>query len=245
MVQPRKPFTAEIQAQRRATDKNPTAGTPYYDGPERRFRSSQGADGRQTELESISAQLASVNNKLDLLLRLDHAEIERIHLEISDIAGRIRATKAEIAAIRHPLADEDRFRTAALELSHVVKATEAATNGIMTQAERIEEIVGEMKFIAKDQFMSTKLNDISELLVKLYEMCNFQDLTGQRINKVVKVLTFIEERIEAMMALWNKHEFESMPLPPSTTKTDDGLELHGPESEDSTTNQADIDKLFG
>jgi chemotaxis regulatin CheY-phosphate phosphatase CheZ len=37
--------------------------------------------------------------------------------------------------------------------------------------------------------------------VKIYEACNFQDITGQRINKVVRTISFIEERVTAMLAL--------------------------------------------
>jgi chemotaxis regulatin CheY-phosphate phosphatase CheZ len=45
---------------------------------------------------------------------------------------------------------------------------------------------------------------MNEAVVKIFEACNFQDLTGQRITKVVRALSFIEERVEAMMGVWNK-----------------------------------------
>jgi chemotaxis protein CheZ len=51
-----------------------------------------------------------------------------------------------------------------------------------------------------------------------------------------------------MMSVWNRKEFETMPLPPGTAKKDEGLELHGPNAVDPNKgmiSQADIDALFG
>lgn len=57
---------------------------------------------------------------------------------------------------------------------------------------------------------------MNEMIVRIFEACNFQDLTGQRITKVVRALSFIEERVDAMMGVWHKREFETMPLPPAS-----------------------------
>jgi len=38
--------------------------------------------------------------------------------------------------------------------------------------------------------------------VQVFESCNFQDLTGQRISKVVATLKFIETHIIKMMDIW-------------------------------------------
>jgi chemotaxis protein CheZ len=89
---------------------------------------------------------------------------------------------------------------------------------------------------------------MNEAVVKIFEACNFQDLTGQRITKVVRALSFIEERVEAMMGVWNKREFETMPLPPGMAAKDGDLDLHGPNKVDQAKgmiSQADIDALFG
>ena len=70
----------------------------------------------------------------------DHSEkIDIIQTEIADISGRIRATKAEIAALRHPLSDDDKFELATAELGQIVQQTESATEKIMNSGEKIEE----------------------------------------------------------------------------------------------------------
>ncbi|WP_207477427.1 hypothetical protein [Arenibaculum pallidiluteum] len=204
------------------------------------------AEVDQTEVLSAIADLSA---KLDRFINNDQIEIEKIQIEISDIAGRIKATKAEMAALRHPLADEDRFQAASEELTAVVSATESATHTIMSAAEEIDGIVHELKStLPSDSYNAGRVHDLAEQVTKIYEACNFQDLTGQRINKVVRALSFIEERVEAMMSVWNKKEFELMPLPPGLYKRDDGLDLHGPNEVNANKgmiSQADIDALFG
>ena len=190
--------------------------------------------------------IQEVGSKLDRFLAMDIQQIDQIQTEVADISGRIKATKVEMAALRHPLAGEDKFIQASQELSAVVSSTEAATNTIMGCAEELEEIVNELKSSMAEGYQKDRLNDMHEVVVRIYEACNFQDLTGQRITKVVRALSFIEERIESMMNLWNRREFEAMPLPPTVTKMDGDLELHGPSEAVDAGNisQADIDALF-
>ncbi len=199
----------------------------------------------QTQVLSAIAELGA---KMDRFISTDQVEIEKIQMEIFDISGRIKATKAEMAALRHPLANEDKFQQASEELTAVVSATEGATNAIMAAAEEIDSIVHELKSHLPDGYGAGRVNDLGELVTRIYEACNFQDLTGQRINKVVRALSFIEERVEAMMGVWNKREFELMPLPPGTATKDGDLELHGPNEvsqEKGMISQSEIDALFG
>ena len=64
--------------------------------------------------------------------------------------------------------------------------------------------------VARDQLraagVATGNNDcvgaILDRTVALYEACNFQDLTGQRITKIVGVLKFVEERLDRMIGVW-------------------------------------------
>jgi chemotaxis protein CheZ len=38
--------------------------------------------------------------------------------------------------------------------------------------------------------------------MSIYEACNFQDLTGQRISRVCDTLSFVEERVNRMVEVW-------------------------------------------
>lgn len=214
-----RPFTAELQlAHREGRPLEPAAQPAQAPAPV------------TADLGPIMAAINGLDSKLEKVIGIDHQEIERIRTEISDIAGRIRATKAEIA-----------------QLGQVVPATEVATNNIMSAAEQIDEAVAALKTLVTEGYQMAKVNDVADRVVRIYEACSFQDLTGQRITKVVKTLSFIEERVANMMAIWGEDEFKTMPLPRSIEKQDGDVALHGPATGDSTGNasQADIDKLFG
>jgi chemotaxis protein CheZ len=195
---------------------------------------------------ALSDRLASMEAKLDLFIKVDHQDIERIQVEIADIAGRIQSTKVEIAALRHPLERRGKLETAAAELGAVVSDTERATNGIMNDVEKIEDIIAEVIAVLPPGFGASRLADARDHIVKIYEACNFQDITGQRINKVVRTIAFIEERVTAMLALWNTNELATLPMAPHLERMDNGLELTGPAGAigSPTASQDDIDALF-
>jgi chemotaxis protein CheZ len=224
----RKPFMAEIQAARR------TRGNVEPLPVEKPRR------GPETDLQQVLAAVATVEAKLDGVLK-DHRTVDLLHKEIAALATRLDAIKSELAEIRHPLAADDRFRHASQALTEVVQATEQATNTIMSNAEGLEQSLAGLRAAG---VMPEILDEMAARITAIYEACNFQDLTGQRINRVVQVLDFVEARIDAMTGLWDRAEFEALPLPQSLVKKDDGLELFGPENAGATISQADIDKLF-
>jgi chemotaxis protein CheZ len=189
--------------------------------------------------------IAELGARMDRFLSTDHSEIEHIRVEIADIAGRINATKLEIAALRHPLEKESKFTMAAEELGTVVRSTEAATNSIMNDAEGIDEIIQELRGQITDSYQSSRLSDVADSITRIYEACNFQDLAGQRINKVVRTLAFIEERINVLMATWDERDLALLPMGPDLIKQDGELKLNGPvAAQDQAISQADIDALF-
>lgn len=244
----RKAFTAELQMMKKSGSWG--GGAPAMDMPA--LPALPAAVSAPTAVAEVdfSEVLAAVRNldrKFEKHLNSERTDVEQIQVEIADISGRIRATKAEIAALRHPLAAEDKFAQASSELSSVVKSTEEATEKIMASAEQLDDIIQELRAQVGEGYAADRMGDMAELVVKIFEACNFQDLTGQRITKVVRALTFIEERVDSMMKAWNVKEFEALPLPPSITKHDGDLELHGPEDNEvlpDNFTQDDIDALF-
>lgn len=242
MVQtPRRPFMAEIQMAKKAPNRGGDVAAlgPALPPPP------PAPVHVEMDNSEVMAAIGALGAKLDRFLTVDHTQIEKIQIEISDIAGRIKATKVEMAALRHPLSNQDTFMEASEQLSAVVRATETATNSIISAAEEIEDIVNEVRSQLPEGYQSSRLKDLNDVTLRIFEACNFQDLTGQRITKVVQALAFIEERIDGMMSVWNSKEFEALPLPPDISKHDDGLALHGPqEGKPASISQADIDALF-
>ncbi len=176
---------------------------------------------------------------------MDQAALDKVKTEVEAIAARITLTKQEIANLKHPLAKEDKLHSAAMELSAVVKSTEEATTAIMQVAEHLDETVREVTTHITDAYVTSRLNEMTDQITKLFEACSFQDLTGQRITKVVKTIDYIEERVETMQVIWGRKDIEKMAVTDdSIVKKDGELELHGPQAATEAISQDDIDKLF-
>jgi len=160
---------------------------------------------------------------------------------VDDIQKRIEVTKQEIGALHaRGIADAGNSR-AAEELRAVVTGTEAATDTILAAAEQIDTIVQPLQQ-SDDEQLAADASVIAEQVVQIFEACNFQDITGQRISKVVDSLQFIEERIATMVDVWKTLDLTA---PAQTEPTDKGL-LNGPalESDQGVVSQDDVDALF-
>lgn len=167
---------------------------------------------------------------------IDDASLKLYH-EIEGLAQYIHQAKSEIAALR-PHDIQDRFIASATdELDAIVEATETATNGILDAAEKIEAISGDVSPEVSER--------LTEITTQIYEACNFQDITGQRITKVVRALKDIEERVGALVIA-----FGAQPTPAAAADhaepkplTDADL-LNGPQLPNKASRQDEIDALL-
>ncbi|MGE5502937.1 MAG: protein phosphatase CheZ [Actinomycetota bacterium] len=159
----------------------------------------------------------------------------QLYRELESLADYIHAAKAEIAALR-PGEIRDQFIASATdELDAIVGATEAATNEIMDAAEHLETLAAMM-----DPQVAEKL---TETTTRIFEACTFQDITGQRITKVVKALKEIEARVENLVkAFGGDYEHAAKEDGPKVI-TDQDL-LNGPQLPSTAADQAEIDRLF-
>jgi chemotaxis protein CheZ len=201
---------------------------------------------RIDKLAPAGAVITSVSGEPIPITAGDTAAFDKVRAEVEAIAARITLTKQEIATLKHPLATDDKLTSASMELSAVVKSTEEATQAIMHVAEHLDELAREITSHVTDAFVISRLNEMTESITKLFEACSFQDLTGQRITKVVKTIDFIEERVEMMQVIWGRKDIERIPVPEDQiAKVDDGLVLHGPsDASQGAISQDEVDKLF-
>ncbi|HSV28637.1 MAG TPA: protein phosphatase CheZ [Candidatus Omnitrophota bacterium] len=160
----------------------------------------------------------------------------KLYREIESLADYIHAAKAEIAALRPGEITNDFIASATDELDAIVGATEAATNEIMDSAEHLESLTPMM-----DQEVADRLTAIT---TRIFEACTFQDITGQRITKVVKVLKEIETRVEHLVKAFGTDIAEAeAPAKAKDTVTDEDL-LNGPQLPSDAADQAEIDRLL-
>ena len=161
-----------------------------------------------------------------------------IYRELRDIAADIDDMKAEIGALQANELKESRIPAAGQELGAIVKATEAATHAIMECAETV------MAADASDAAAYKALVD--QQMMRVFEACSFQDITGQRIAKVVETLQQIEQRVsrfvDAMRAkdlsgFIDEHERDR-------AERKSRFMLNGPAREGEGIAQAQVDRLF-
>jgi len=166
----------------------------------------------------------------------------QIYNELEKLALIIRETKQEIANIRPDEIKDEFLPTASDELDAIVQSTEVAANTILDAVEEIEGIVEKV-----DPVYAEILNNVT---MQIYEGCNFQDLTGQRINKVVVTLKRVEERINSLVNAFDaeikealENDTVSRPSIHDDQREDPDL-LNGPQHPGKAASQDEIDALL-
>ncbi|NTU77495.1 MAG: protein phosphatase CheZ [Alphaproteobacteria bacterium] len=160
----------------------------------------------------------------------------KFYAELEDLAKFIRHAKQEIAAIKPKDISDSHIPHATDELDAVVGATEDATNKIMDVCDQITAIA------------TTCTPEVSEQLVacttRVFEACNFQDITGQRITKVVQTLKHIDNKITALLeALGEEIHHGNGDKDGSDADLEKAL-LNGPQLPQNAIDQETIDRLL-
>jgi chemotaxis protein CheZ len=124
------------------------------------------------------------------------------------------------------------------ELSAVVNGTEQATQKILAAAEEIDSAANNLSAALKGKIEQNLAHDIQDLVIEIFEACNFQDLIGQRVAKVLGTLQFVEEHIIRVL--------DEIKNPTAATRHDGAQTLHGPRlaGADGHASQDEIDALF-
>ena len=198
------------------------------------LREKQGNPMTREEItEIVESILSSLQGDMSI------GDIKMYH-ELEALAGYIQKAKDEIAALRPEDINQEHIPLASDELDAIVAATEDATGSILDAAEQLEEVA---KGVDEE-----KAKAIEEAVTNIYEACNFQDITGQRITKVVKALKHIEERIHDMVIALgdeNQRAEAEAARAQQDDRDEDSKLLNGPQLPENANSQAEIDALFG
>lgn len=187
---------------------------------------------------------------LDAIARLEKAmvrertvpSIDRIRLDIADMQEAIERTKREISNIKHEQEEGNRFIEASNELDAIVTKTESATQEILAAAEAIQETAWTLRENGADE---ASCDDIDARATEIFMACSFQDLTGQRTQKIVQVLQYLESRINLMVSIWGIEGSQAEdPKFVEDTRPDAHL-LNGPQLDGKGVSQDAVDEMFG
>lgn len=161
----------------------------------------------------------------------------KIFQELEALVRYIHSAKQEIAALCPDEIRQKHIREATDELDAIVGHTEEATGAILDAAEKIEKIASTLDI---DPAMK-----LAEEVTRIYEACNFQDITGQRIGKIVGALKIIEARLEALApSLSGIAAAAPVSVAGSSDARPDDHLLHGPQLTANAKSQEEIDALL-
>ena len=195
---------------------------------------------------STAHELAETRTMLDTY-RAQIEQCEKLKVELDLIHDAIDRTKREIATLHGKSFDGGEMAKVNGELGAVVGGTEQATQQILEAAESIDQAASAMSKVQSADQQKRLADDIQERVISIFEACNFQDLTGQRISKVMTTMKFIEQHINAMMEIWGGVDAIKAHVPaPADTRSDDEKLLNGPKlaGDVGHASQDDIDALF-
>ncbi len=175
---------------------------------------------------------------------MDKDSLASIRTEIMQLHDAMQGFRRELAAIRHPATDDDRFRTMAEQLDAIVQGTEEATETILQSVENICGLIDEKRADLEQIAESEWLNKFDDLSNDIFQACAFQDLTGQRITKVVNSLKFVDTKLNDLVDLWGRASMLAEPVHEQTDDRPEGERLEGPALAGKGVSQDDIDKMF-
>jgi chemotaxis protein CheZ len=155
--------------------------------------------------------------------------------EVEELGRTIATAKAEIATLRVDDITGHDIPFATDELDAIVDHTAQATHAILESCEMLDDVSGTVSGepAAKLQAATTRI----------YEACSFQDITGQRITKVVTTLKTIETKVAQIISTFGASAIEAARNKEHDAGSDAHL-LNGPQLPAHAMDQSDIDKLM-
>src|SRR5580692_995838 len=216
----------------------------------RAIRAQMGAPAQGAVTGTIGDSVTRETAEAHALLETYRAQIEqceKLKVELDLIYDAISRTKREIAVLHGKSFNGEEMAKVNGELGAVVGGTEEATQQILEATEAIDNAATALSSVTSPDQQKLLSEEIQERVVSIFEACNFQDLTGQRIKKVMDTMKFIEHHITVMMDIWGGVDAIKAHAPPIVdTREGDAKLLNGPKLEGDVghASQDDIDALF-
>ncbi|MHA1522879.1 MAG: protein phosphatase CheZ [Alphaproteobacteria bacterium] len=166
-------------------------------------------------------------------------EAASIRVAICDMADEIEQAKGEIAKLAPGGTENAKMTGASAELDAIVESTETATSSILEAAEAVQELAWTLR---EEGVPDACCDALDQHATDIYTACSFQDITGQRITKVIGVLRMLDTRITTMAQLWggsdaagNNHQ--------ESADQDSNL-LNGPALAGDAVDQDEVDRMM-
>lgn len=209
-----------------------------------------------TELQALRNMFAAGRRRAlpNAIAPAGAANTLALSIELDGVQDAIRRTRRELASL-NAISSKLPMARVTGELEAVVDGTEQAAQRILQAAENMDQTASTLaaalqctaqRDMARDMAQDMA-QDMRESLTQIFAACNFPDLTGQRVTKVLDAFGAIEQHILRMRAIWGgMGDLECVERMPSRACGDADL-LNGPklDGEPGHSSQDDIDIMFG
>lgn len=157
--------------------------------------------------------------------------------QVEDLANTVANARAEIVAIGADDITASHIPSATDELDAIVAHTATATNSILECCEQLDAM--SVKLTAEDS------QTLQNVITRVYEACSFQDITGQRITKIVATLKSIELKVAQIIEVFGSDSGtpDAKANPRAAAPEVQSL-LNGPQLPTAAMDQSDIDALM-
>ena len=159
-----------------------------------------------TELQALRELIgprAGVDRDALERARAQIAEAQAFQHELGLIYAAVERTRNEMSALGAEVPGGEQTARARRELAAIVGGTEQATQSILQAAEAIDQAANTLTASVKGSHDQGLAHDIQDRVVQIFEACNFQDLTGQRVAHVMATLKFVEEHVARLLTIWH------------------------------------------
>ncbi len=164
-----------------------------------------------------------------LALALHDRRQQTLLAEIDQLGEAITLMRREVAILSADDISGTHIPCATDELDAIVAHTALATDTILECCEAVDALAAALPDAAS--------RAVQGLTTRIYEACSFQDITGQRIAKIVATLQTIEARVADL------HDVFGRSGSPRRAGEGRGL-LNGPQLPTAAMAQSDIDRLL-
>ena len=152
---------------------------------------------------------------------------KRLKSEIRNLSQYIERFRQEIARLNKGDPDSN-FKNMSDHLDAIIEHTDMATHAILQNLEEISDLVGKIQEKAGNPEANALCDQAMEKTTNAMEACTFQDITGQRVTKIIRSMQFVEERVLAMVDLMGRDSVEKEAADLPTEKPGKDPLLNGP-----------------
>jgi chemotaxis regulatin CheY-phosphate phosphatase CheZ len=121
----------------------------------------------------------------------DNGVVTTLRRELQEIAVTIVHVRRDIAALKLD-PNGPSFAHSTDDLDAVVAASERATGDILSSVERLQDVSLRLRSKGGDL---TECEAIETQAISILRACSSQDITGQRVTRIVNALRIVEQRV--------------------------------------------------